>query len=323
MCLQLISPADKIALRNLFEERLRSVPRLARALRQLADQSLPAPLLSEFRSMLSVEDITNNTYMLGIADLFFQWHPEFQSQLMEVLIIVLPGTLWNGYAWKLPSGRPLVVLDYGVTAITRQVASLCWDFVLSVQAHSQRRQDECVEGLLRAAHFVRTNDPIQFMKAHALAKDAMNPAHWLNNTCGLMAMFVLAHEFGHVVLSHAEQLADKGNKIGGKPGYEFQRELELEADNWAVARLFPSYSRHLNVAVTASMFAMMCRFFRLVDLVPEPRVITSHPSWADRWKRIKLFHFTSPYAAAAANTIDPYFETIEAQVDLELLKDIW
>jgi hypothetical protein len=127
-----------------------------------------------------------------------------------------------------------VVLDYGATTLTRPVASLAWDFFATATDRPDPvRQAECAQGLVLAALYLRTQNLHFFMPAAALARNAMDPAHWLNNSSGLMSIFMLLHEYGHVALRHHDQLTASRQRVVGLASYALQQGMEFDADRYA------------------------------------------------------------------------------------------
>jgi hypothetical protein len=189
-----------------------------------------------------------NSFMMATRQLIFEWLPELAREHEKTAIAMLPGADWNAFAWRLPSGRPLIVVDYGATALTRPVASLVWDFLMSCTDNPDaERQGECAQGLVLIALYLRTRNPHFLVPAFALARNAMNPANWLNNTCNLMHMFVLLHEYGHVSLRHQDLVAADHRADGGLMRFALQQGMEFEADQYAVEQLTRAWNNRTSI----------------------------------------------------------------------------
>jgi hypothetical protein len=58
---------------------------------------------------------------------------------------------------------------------------------------------------------------------------------------------------------------------------------------------------------------MTCRFFQLVDLLPEPRESVTHPVWLERWLRIRREHFSSREVVDSIGVVDEAFDQLVEQ----------
>jgi hypothetical protein len=135
----------------------------------------------------------------------------------------------------------------------------------------------------------------------------------------MMEIFILLHEYGHVVCGHLK----KGNvRHINFPGgadvvvYNKTQEQEFEADMFAFNKMSSAMlQEHGNARAKldiAMHIGILLKFFELCDSCRRPLelISASHPPASERWKRIAEAAEAEKYPASVAANLDKAFSVI-------------
>ncbi len=197
---------------------------------------------------------------------------------------------------RLYTGRPGVTVD---------VAMALWSELLAKSAYlvlaGPRELFEDAEAALLAALLYAENRDLQHLLVgfsligEVGAKDAEEHARIVGLEKGIQR-FVVAHEYGHVLLGH---LASE------HPSEAERKTMEYEADDYCERAMRFS-------GQTLSILPGVNLLMRALALV-EPEATVSHPSWGDRWARLRQRLLRHTPEAVDYSPFDRWFDFRDAE----------
>jgi hypothetical protein len=122
----------------------------------------------------------------------------------------------------------------------------------------------------------------------------------------MIEIFIMLHEFGHVVLKHLSAGGRVTHLAGDLLLYTNSEMQEFEADEFAYQAYCSLGFRGSDVAFASGL---LMHFFHLCEVLVPPSGRT-HPPALHRWRRIKDFSPLSTYPDSWANYLDDTFAVL-------------
>ena len=205
--------------------------------------------LSEYstlsRETFSLDLAFRGRFIRTLQDMAFNVLGDDRRRVEGIPVGLLPTGELNACAIATPRGGAVILLDHGVIA---QLAYLCRTALAFITWRSDQpfcrdsSQSAYAEALLGLARFTMTGDFIELTRhKQTLRFPSINDYDDTTTTfCVLMELFILLHEYGHVVRGHLSPGRVRPAFGGRFPGVEEYTKLhmeEFEADEYAVSQL--------------------------------------------------------------------------------------
>lgn len=206
---------------------------------------------------------------------------------------LLPSSELNAFAVKNPNGGHVVVLNSALDPIMQ----LVFQSFFSIETHNaddpfdnSHHILDHAQSLLQIADSVGTGTPDGVVLLPTWdCHDGILQDETLLVFAEVVLIFVLLHEYGHIVLNHLDgAMAMRKVRIGNQTE-EVQtpdHQQEFEADQYAIDSLL----NHLDSEIHWHSLYAIGIFFRFLDLcefVTGSKGSLTHPPSSSRWNRIK------------------------------------
>lgn len=245
----------------------------------------------------------------------------------QVPVGLLPTLELNACAIATPRGGAVIVLDHGVMGqlalvLRCALAFITWyDHTPFCRDSPQRAYAEALIGLAR---FCVTGS-VDGMAQHRETLSFPSLGDYDNETMTfsfLMQVFILLHEYGHVVRGHLSANRLRPAFAGRCPRlreYTKSEVEEFEADEYAVRQLLRAgIAKGLRSTDVAWVVGLLFKFFDLCELVTTPAAKfreRTHPPAVDRWERVKAQTLLSGMPGAFAGNLDPAFAVLHRMIE--------
>jgi hypothetical protein len=259
--------------------------------------------------------IAINTLNLHARALLQELHPS----VPDVLIAQLPSRELNGFAIAAPSGRPVIIINSGVifsiTAFVRTFICL-YSWHMDDYASREFKQEEFAYALLVLARYVVTGD---FRLIKPLFNVLMLQSRPWNDTIFHFAfgveLFIVLHEYGHVMLGHLDQHPAMTGKIGETSVRRFvqRHEDEFAADAFAFQALYHTFQKldHAEAKADVALAGgILFKLFELCEFIAGPVGSDTHPSPSARWARLVELGDVRSYPNSIAADVDALFSAV-------------
>jgi hypothetical protein len=245
-----------------------------------------------------------------------------REYLTSIPVGLLPSRELNACAIRTPSNGAVIILNQGVIGQLMYVCRCTLSFI-SWQSNTpfcrDASQGDYAKALIGLAKYVMTGDSKYIVRF----KDVLqfpSLSDYEETTilfCQLMELFILLHEYGHVVKGHLNSASIRTAFDGELPElqeYSKSEQQEFEADQYAINQLIQKGVegglRQSDIALCAGL---VMKFFELCEAV-SPSDHTSgtrtHPPARDRWEKIKTHTSLESANGALALNLDPAFKVI-------------
>ncbi len=237
------------------------------------------------------------------------------SQVAQIPVGFMPTGEFNAFAVKAPSGGHVVILNSGLESALQLVFHSYLAIATYPFDHAFDRSHDIldfVQSIVMVADSVATGTP----------DGVVNMPTWdchekvLQDDTMLMFVliadvFVMLHEYGHVVCGHLEGAATRRMLMGDSEEEVvlLSHTQEFEADEFALRHL-----RNFSPAIPfAQIFYPVGVFFRFLDLCEEiggrqPSV--THPPALQRWQRLKSLVSELELTDPDVRNVDAVFDNI-------------
>jgi hypothetical protein len=246
---------------------------------------------------------------------------QHRGQLENIPVGCLPTRILNAAAFQTTRGGAVIVLDQGVIF---QLAMLVRSYFAY---YTWNAPDRYAAGEPYCRDHSRTafGLTIQHLAAYVAAGDWEELRKITTWKCPSLPVFdqlvemfafgieifIMLHEFGHVVLNHFSSCALLPARLqpaGNVTVYTNSQLQEFEADEFAFKHFSGAGARPTDVAFNCGL---LFHFFHLAEQIQPPNVRT-HPPALARWERIKTFTPFSDHPESWANFLDVTFASLAA-----------
>jgi hypothetical protein len=244
------------------------------------------------------------------------------ADVEQIPVGLLPTRELNASAIATPRGGVVIVLNHGLIA---QLAYVCRCTLAFISWQSddpfcrEAPQGAYAAALVGLAEYVNTSD-LNCLARHkvALRFPSLSDYDEMTYTVSQLAeLFILLHEYGHVVRGHLQTDTLRPAFGVGLPDLQEYTNSEaqaFEADEYAIEQLLRSgRAAGLRPSDIAFGAGVVMKFFELCELVSRERPPTlprTHPSASQRWARIKTQTGLHEARGALAGNLDPAFKAI-------------
>lgn len=193
------------------------------------------------------------------------------------LVLVAPEFRSNATADKLRSGRPLIILSFGMCMSGYFGPTTFFEYIHNELTEARGR---ALAAIVATARAVQQNDVFFLDAVWQLIPKPTRERDAIARLSVATTGFILAHEFGHHALRHAPTQDNAKSQ-----------QQEYEADQFA-------FKLCSFLAPTAELLHAIGIHFQLMHIceaLDDTKAGTTHPLWIDRWKALST---TSEPAAA-------------------------
>jgi hypothetical protein len=265
-----------------------------------------------------LEDAFRGKFIQALRDMTLAAIRDDRHRVNGIPVGLLPSRELNACAIATPRGGALILLNHAVIGLLAHfyrctVAFITWHTATPFCRDAS--QDAYAEALLGLARSVVTGNFAE-VAAHKHTLNFRSLSDYERSTitfCQMMEMFILLHEYGHVIRGHLSTSKLRpafGGQLPGLRAYSKSELQEFEADEYAIDQIHRAGLGWSDVALVAGL---VMKFFELCEsLGPpgEPGSEPTHPPAQHRWDRIKARTRLSESPGAFALNLDPAFGVI-------------
>lgn len=240
-------------------------------------------------------------------------------KLPDIIVAQLPSRELNGFAIAAPSGNRIIILNSGVIfsigAFVR--TALCvYSWHMKDYVSREFSQGTFAAALIAVAEYVASGD-VEFLKP-ALNTITLNSRPLYDPVyrfAHMTELFIILHEYGHVLLGHLDQSKITNSKIAS---FDILRLTdsqihEYEADAFAYNILCDGLRRSGNSKAKPDAAlgpGLLFKLFELCDAITGPVASDTHPLARDRWNKIARLASLHSYPESIAAHLDDLFGTV-------------
>jgi len=221
--------------------------------------------------------------------------PTSLHHLLDVPVAYLHIDELNGFVAPTPRGNAVIVLNLGIIRHAGMLSRCTLALVTYASPEPFCRDHQpaaFVHGIVSLARFVCTEDYDFLRKIVVWNCPSLEPLDIKGAQLGgVIEMFVLLHEYGHVASGHLN--SSLITRKFGMDTYSQEHFQEHEADTFAFDHLEKRYGKNTSSFAAAVLF----RFFDLIEhmVYGKPTSSSSHPAGRIRWDHLKeKFRLSDP-----------------------------
>jgi hypothetical protein len=210
-------------------------------------------------------------------------------------VVLLPSQNLNGFAFQTKSRHTAIALDSMTLIISHALVAGLSGMVSSVSGTPLCRHYAHADfstSLIGLARFCVTGSSYELPKIAPAMCPCLVLQPELENLRILLKSFILLHEYAHVLLGHLDDNSLRQHQLPGSKSinvYRRSREMEFEADDFALAKLIAAAPKNQREAACAAPIILMC-FLDLAESFfgqqPQSRLEETHPRAIDRANRL-------------------------------------
>jgi hypothetical protein len=257
------------------------------------------------------------TFITGLKTIAVALTTSDRDRVSSIPVGLLPSRELNACAVVTPRGGAVIILNNGVIALLVDfcrcaLALLTWNRSRPYcRDASKEAYARAIVGLARCAS---TGDS-RYAAPHR-ATLRFPSLGYCDNTyialCNLIEVFILLHEYGHVIRGHLVSGRVRpafGGQFPDIQEYSKSELEEFEADEYAIHKLieFSGVGRSTE-AVAAGV---LLKFFDICELLKFPDVTRTHPPADHRWERIKTQMHLLGLSSKFALELDGAFDLVK------------
>jgi hypothetical protein len=247
----------------------------------------------------------------------------YRRQIEGIPVGCLPTRILNAAAIQTPRGGAVIVLDQGVILhlgllVRSYFAYYTWNapdrWAAGEPYCRDHSRDDFGRTIQHLAAHCATGDLEYLRRITTLKCPSLKTYDQLVETFGMgIEIFIMLHEFGHVVLNHLSTSAPVS--LIAEPAGEVTLYTNSELQEFATDEFaFRHYSQALRrPADVAFCCGLLFHFFHLAELIAPPKVRT-HPPPLARWERIKSLASPSTRPESWANYLDEAFAPLQVGI---------
>lgn len=270
----------------------------------------------------SVSEMYRGQLVSILRDTALDFAGDDRLRLEDAYVVLLPTEQLNARVFKAPSGRGVIVLNHAVILHVQLLVRTVLGFMTwhtEVPYSHDVSQEAFALAIIALARFVALGnwDALRGHQEALMPPNARGPDTQTIKWAELIEIFILLHEYGHLVHGHLEEGVEPSPLEGDLLEVPKRHQQEYVADAYAVQRLVKTNQEHLFPRDVAFIVGLVLRFFVFCERLYEPaRPSTTHPTSEERWERVKEITNVAETPGAVASQLDSAFAAIERGMNL-------